>query len=375
VVDEVVREFPRSPERELLDTLSRRPGSVGMGDEHLCGGSAAFVGRPRVHVLRKSELPEGVCPPGAPVEGNEATPDLEGTMRLPYQARMAGFEVDRGRIIQRVPGLVPPAARRRMLEAEVAEAKAVKLRRKLRGDHERRLRLTRIRHPMGVLGVGGVLGEGIVGGELAEVYGSTREELWRAEELRRHHEQARLAARMHLDSSVARRGYDIVAPDRSDHPHSRLLPAEAASANPVCDVLRSTGDFRSHTLDTSVRSTKTGRPATEDGVRLFETKGRVLPKSYQGETTQERLFPKPVDTADRQALRRQALVDNSSRGRDFDIVTGRERNPAVTPSAHAVATVGAGESIAVVPGSRPGFNSIQRAMHPSRSQLVRFVDK
>jgi len=201
----------------------------------------------------------------------------------------------------------------------------------------------------------------------------------------REHRAARRLALMRVGNSVARRGYDIVAPERppSGHPSTdalgrsvRAAGAPGAGGWAPGDTLRSLGgasDYRSGVR--AAAEGKEGPSPAEGGGKVFACKGRVVPPSQVGETSYNRLFPKPDAHPDRWAKRTQQLVDERTRGRDFDIVTGRRVPGLLAPSARATATIGHAESPALAPGAAAGRGRTQREAHPSLAATRTFVDR
>lgn len=456
----------RADDEDLLDALGSRYGAGAIGDDHLAAGCGAAVGRPRPHRLHRADMPAAARPRAAPVEsdseGEDGVGDEEGgarggpggesgasaaarlglvgadlsaaatlraTRSLPAQARLAGFELLPGAdgraptVVQRVPGLLTPAERRRMLELEVAQGKALRLRRKVLGARARREALLRARHPVGALGLGSAVtetdraatdpatvgaaaagdaeskadagasadaaaGAGIAGSEPSS-YAELRGARGRAAAAAASHAAARRVALMQSQNSVARRGYDFLAPSRGAatagamHPEADSLGRSlraggaaiaAGASRPAAPLaaLQASGDYRAAA---AVSAAAVEAPPQEGGVKVLPAKGRVAEPWTAHRDTHERLFPAPADKTSARLARTQRLVDERTRGRDFDIVTGQAVAGTLAPSRSARATRGAGESASIAPGAAPGMGRSQREAHPSLASTRKFVER
>lgn len=454
--------------------LESHQGGYVIGDEHLVAGSGAFVGRPHPHRVRRHELPEAARPrvaaadsdsddepvvpanldgggEGAGAGGSEvggaavtlmqqqpcaaATGSDDGEVlratrqHLPAQARMAGFEImpgeggRAGTIVQKTPGLMTPGERRHMLAVEVAHAKAERLRKSMVSQRARRAMLIARRHPAGTLGVGGVESGSAATPTVASAppasgaYDKRHVVLDGRRAALRQRTAARRAALMRVASSVARRGYDLIAPDRplGGHPEAEQLrsslqqgglgegssdaasmgetlrrtaergaAAMAASVAAARDTesltggatrlsrvnrplaadglafMADTGDYRGAVVQAATAEQRVATHAAEGGLKISQHLGRSMPAWMRQETSGQRLFPQPEPSPGRWADRAKAQVDRSTRGRDFDIVTGKQLQACLAPTA---------------PGK--GYHSPRelREAHPSLIAGKSFVDR
>jgi hypothetical protein len=364
---------------------------------------------------------------------------------------MAGFEMvpgEAGRaatIVQKTPGLMTPAERRHMMAVEVAHGKAEKMRKSLVSQRARRAMLIARRHPAGALGIGGVEAGTTIGTDAGSAgfdgsagldgsagshrappgcgaYDKRRVVLQGRRSGAAQRTAARRAALMRVGNSVARRGYDLVAPDRplERHPEAAELrqslrdgglndevgrvrdtaslgatlrrtaergaaaTAQARAAardtesltggasrlsqvtKPVAAdglaFMAETGDYRAAVVQAAAEEERVGAQDTEGGLKITQGLGRSMPGWMREETSAQRLFPRPEASPGRWATRAQTMVDRATRGRAYDIVTGMALPAGLAPSSRAAAE------------GRPSVTELRQS-HPSISAGKGFVDR